>query len=88
MELVRKFKKDQYNKNSLNYFYHDCLFEIVCPTSKYLVTEKTLKPLLYGTPFFIWFYSENEIVDEFISKKLSIINWYKNIGIDIWAGNQ
>ena len=85
----------KYKKESLDSFYNNCLFEIVTESQKSLITEKTLKPLLYGVPFIVSFKTINDIEnrwEEYIdgtddsfytSASLEVIHWYKNIGIDI-----
>ena len=85
----------KYRKELLDSFYNDCLFEIVTESKKSLVTEKTLKPLLYGVPFIVSFKTEDDTEkcwdsyleggDESFSTSASLqtIHWYKNMGIDI-----
>ena len=77
-------------------FYKETLFEIVSPSGTNLISEKTLKPLLFGKPFLIWNYEFLDEEDfetyklsgfskevEMFNKTLFYFNWYKNIGIDI-----
>lgn len=77
-------------------FYKETLFEIVAPSGTHLISEKTLKPLLFGKPFLIWNYEFLNYKDfnnykisgfskqvEQFNKTLFYFNWYKNIGIDI-----
>ena len=47
-----------YDKRILDNYYNSCLFEIVTESTEELVTEKTLKPLLYGVPFILPFLKE------------------------------
>jgi hypothetical protein len=60
-----------YDQNLLD-FYKECLFEILSESGSDGITEKTYKPLICGVPFII--YNQNPI---------DIINYYKNIDIDI-----
>jgi hypothetical protein len=60
-----------YSNNLLN-FYKTSLFEIVCETGEFNVTEKTYKPLILGVPFIL--YNINTI---------NQLNYFKSIGIDI-----
>tara|TARA_B100001769_G_scaffold100675_1_gene77848 strand:- start:592 stop:1515 length:924 start_codon:yes stop_codon:yes gene_type:complete len=48
------FKKEIYAKETLDKFYNNCSFEIVTESCSQLITEKTLKPLLYGVPFIFY----------------------------------
>ena len=77
-------------------FYEQTLFEIVAPSGTHLISEKTLKPLLFGKPFLIWNYEFLNFKDfheykisgfskqvEIFNRTLFYFNWYKNIGIDI-----
>ena len=85
----------KYKKESLDSFYNNCLFEIVTESQNSLITEKTLKPLLYGVPFIVSFktkYDTEKSWESYLegidtslsnSASLEIIHWYKNIGIDI-----
>ena len=72
-------------------FYNDCLFEIVTESKKSLVTEKTLKPLLYGVPFIVSFKTKDDTEKCWESyleggkESFSTSNLYKlYIGIKIW----
>jgi len=85
----------KYRKELLDSFYNDCLFEIVTESKESLITEKTLKPLLYGVPFIVSFktiddtekcwesYLEGGNPSFSTSASLQTIHWYKNMGIDI-----
>ena len=71
------------------------MFDIVTPSGHNLVTEKTLKPLLFGKPFLLWMYhnleDDSEDYGEFghtgvtiaMSRVLFWKKWYESIGIDI-----
>ena len=76
--------------------YEKTLFDIVTPSGHNLITEKTLKPLLFGKPFLIWMfhtleddYEENyselgiSAVTQIMAKVLFWKKWYESIGIDI-----
>lgn len=75
--------------------YEKTLFDIVTPSGHNLVTEKTLKPLLFGKPFLLWMYhnleDDSEDYGEFghtgvtiaMSRVLFWKKWYESIGIDI-----
>lgn len=83
------------HKKSITPLYENTLFEIVSPSAHNLVTEKTLKPLLYGKPFLIWLYFTLE--DDWknfqqfghseVTRTMSMVlfwrKWYKAIGIDV-----
>lgn len=85
----------KYRKELLDSFYNNCLFEIVTESRESLITEKTLKPLLYGVPFIVSFKTKDDTKkcwesylvggnQSFItSASLQTIHWYKNMGIDI-----
>ena len=66
----------RYDKNILDNYYNNCLFEIVTESTETLVTEKTLKPLLYGVPFILPFlkqggdFNEKRDLDIMFSKYL------------------
>ena len=47
-------KTQIYAKETLDEFYNNCAFEIVTESCSQLITEKTLKPLLYGVPFIFY----------------------------------
>jgi len=85
-----------YKHDNIVPLYEDTLFEILCPSGKKLICEKTLKPLLMGKPFLIWNYEFLNYIDfnnykisghskeiETLNKTLFYFNWYKKIGIDI-----
>ena len=76
--------------------YEKTLFDIVTPSGHNLVTEKTLRPLLFGKPFLIWMYHTLE--DDFeeaygeygisattqcMDKVLFWKKWFDSIDIDI-----
>ena len=85
-----------YKQDNIVPLYEDTLFEILCPSGKNLVCEKTLKPLLMGKPFLIWNYEFLNYIDfenykisghskeiDIFNKTLYYFNWFKKIGIDI-----
>tara|TARA_Y100000996_G_C22467787_1_gene620822 strand:+ start:50 stop:973 length:924 start_codon:yes stop_codon:yes gene_type:complete len=49
-----------YSKETLDNLYTNCAFEIVTESCSQLITEKTLKPLLYGVPFIFYSKISNE----------------------------
>ena len=92
---LEKIDNQILHSNTITPLYEKTLFEIVAPSGHNLVTEKSLKPLLHGKPFLLWFqmtldndwefytrfgYSE---VTTTMSRVLFWRKWYKSIGIDI-----
>lgn len=92
---LEKIDNQILHSNTITPLYEKTLFEIVAPSGHNLVTEKSLKPLLHGKPFLLWFHMTLDNDWEFytelgysgvtttMSRVLFWRKWYKSIGIDI-----
>ena len=52
---LEKIDNQILHSNAITTLYEKTLFEIVAPSGNNLVTEKSLKPLIHGKPFLLWF---------------------------------
>ena len=92
---LKKIDNQILHSNTITPLYEKTLFEIVAPSGHNLVTEKSLKPLLHGKPFLLWFHMTLEDdwnfytqlgysgVTTTMGRVLFWRKWYKSIGIDI-----